>query len=49
MISSFVDEVHKSGTPVPSFSASEGEEALVITAKKLAASRTYVNNVSASG
>src|SRR5580704_17666285 len=33
MLSSFVDEVDKSGTAVPSFSASEGEEALVIAAK----------------
>src|ERR1700733_8028821 len=33
MTSSFVDEVDKSGTAVPSFSASEGEEALVIAAK----------------
>jgi RNA polymerase sigma-70 factor (ECF subfamily) len=33
MISSFVDAVDKSGTAVPSFSASEGEEALVIAAK----------------
>ena len=33
MLSSFVDEVDKSRTAVPSFSASEGEEALVIAAK----------------
>jgi RNA polymerase sigma-70 factor (ECF subfamily) len=33
MLSSFVDEVDKSGTAVPSFSASAGEEALVIAAK----------------
>jgi RNA polymerase sigma-70 factor, ECF subfamily len=33
MISSFVDEVDKSGTAVPSFSGSDGEEALVIAAK----------------
>jgi RNA polymerase sigma-70 factor (ECF subfamily) len=33
MISSFVDEVDKSGTATPSFSASEGEDALVIAAK----------------
>jgi RNA polymerase sigma-70 factor (ECF subfamily) len=33
MISSFVDEIDKLGTAVPSFSAPEGEEALVIAAK----------------
>jgi RNA polymerase sigma-70 factor (ECF subfamily) len=33
MVSSFVDEVDKSGTAAPSFSAPEGEEALVIAAK----------------
>jgi RNA polymerase sigma-70 factor (ECF subfamily) len=33
MVSSFVDEVDKSGTAVPSSSASETEEALVIAAK----------------
>lgn len=33
MLSSFVDEVDKSGTAAPSFSASAGEEALVIAAK----------------
>ena len=33
MLSSFVDEVDKSGTAVPFFSAPEGEEALVIAAK----------------
>ena len=33
MLSSFVHEVDKSGTAVPSFSAPEGEEALVIAAK----------------
>jgi RNA polymerase sigma-70 factor, ECF subfamily len=33
MVSSFADEVDKSGAAVPSFSAPEGEEALVIAAK----------------
>jgi RNA polymerase sigma-70 factor (ECF subfamily) len=33
MVYSFVDEVDKSGTAVPFFSAPEGEEALVIAAK----------------
>ena len=33
MISSFVDDVDKSGTAVPSLSAPAGEEALVIAAK----------------
>ena len=33
MVSSFADEVDNSGAAVPSFSAPEGEEALVIAAK----------------
>jgi len=33
MVSSFVDEIDKSGTAVPSFGASAGEEALFIAAK----------------